>query len=318
MMYPHQDSEFESLIMIVASNTGLGEAVIEKDYWVTHTLWALHQLSLEIWFKGGTSLSKGFGLISRFSEDVDLRIDPGLNASLDNITNWRSSNKGIVKLRRHYFDTLERILEVPDVTIEIAQPRIDDQARAEMYLVHYPGVFLQKLPPNMRPYIQLEVGYARVEPNIERSLSSYIHDRLIKTGQIDEYQANNPETVRCLHPVVTLIEKIDAIIGRYNREQFDPVSFIRHYEDAAHIILARNTIPALEMSVHDLVMDMFHEKQIRKVPTSQEAAFLLDDSYKLESLLHHYHAISPMFWGDRIALEDACTTIREWIHSELE
>jgi predicted nucleotidyltransferase component of viral defense system len=36
-------------------------------------LWALHTQGLEVWFKGGTSLSKGVGLIERFSEDIDLK-----------------------------------------------------------------------------------------------------------------------------------------------------------------------------------------------------------------------------------------------------
>lgn len=318
MKFPHQDPDFADLISIVASDTGLGEAVIEKDYWVTHALWALHQLSLEIWFKGGTSLSKGFGLISRFSEDVDLRIDPGLNTSLDNITNWRSKNPGIIRQRRQYFDTLERILKVPDATIVTAQSRIDDQARGAMYLVQYPGAFLQRLPASMRPFIQLEVGYARVDPNIERSLSSFIHDWLFDKGQIDEYLENYPTNVRCVHPVVTLIEKIDAIIRRYDRDPFNPASFIRHYEDSAHIIRAIDRIPPLVTPAYDLLMDMSDEKQIRRLPTSQDAAFLLDDSDKLEALLHHHEVISPMFWGDRLTLEDACTTIREWIQTELE
>jgi len=41
--------------------------MVEKDYWVTHTLWAIHEQGFEVWFKGGTSLWKGFGLIDRFS-----------------------------------------------------------------------------------------------------------------------------------------------------------------------------------------------------------------------------------------------------------
>ncbi len=318
MIFPHRDPEFADLISIVASDTGIGEAVIEKDYWVTHILWALHQFSLEIWFKGGTSLSRGFGLISRFSKDVDLRIDPGLNTSLDNITNWRSKNAGIIRQRRQYFDTLEKILKVPDATIVTAQSGIDDQARVAVYLVQYPGAFLQRLPAGIHPFIQLEVGYARVDPYIERSLSSFIHDWLIDKGRIDDYRKNYPSNVRCVHPVVTLIEKIDAIIRRYDRDPFNPAPFIRHYEDAAHIIRVIDGIPPLETPAYDLLMDMSDEKQIRKLPTSQDAAFLLDDSDKLEALLYHHEVISPMFWGDRLTLEDACTVIREWIQTELE
>ena len=77
MTFVHQDPEFAQLVQIVARSTGIAAALIEKDYWVTHTLWAIHQTGLDIWFKGGTSLSKGFGLIQRFSEDLDLMVERG-------------------------------------------------------------------------------------------------------------------------------------------------------------------------------------------------------------------------------------------------
>ncbi|AXJ01998.1 Nucleotidyl transferase AbiEii toxin, Type IV TA system [Cyclonatronum proteinivorum] len=57
--------------------TGLPAAAIEKDWWVSLCLNASFNLpySEHLVFKGGTSLSKGWGLIERFSEDIDLAID---------------------------------------------------------------------------------------------------------------------------------------------------------------------------------------------------------------------------------------------------
>jgi predicted nucleotidyltransferase component of viral defense system len=57
MSFLHNDVEFPRLVQIVARATGITAALIEKDYWVTHTMWAMHETGLEIWFKGGTSLS---------------------------------------------------------------------------------------------------------------------------------------------------------------------------------------------------------------------------------------------------------------------
>jgi predicted nucleotidyltransferase component of viral defense system len=96
MSFVHEDPEFGQLVQIVARETGIAAALIEKDYWVTHTLWALHQTGLDIWFKGGTSLSKGFGLIKRFSEDLDLVIEQGKVKCLPDVTSWTSTNKGLV------------------------------------------------------------------------------------------------------------------------------------------------------------------------------------------------------------------------------
>ncbi len=70
MSFVHENAEeFADLVQIVSGERGLRRSSVEKDYWVTHTLWALTTMGLDVWFKGGTSLSKGFGLIERFSED---------------------------------------------------------------------------------------------------------------------------------------------------------------------------------------------------------------------------------------------------------
>ena len=56
-----------------ATHPGVNQVAIEKDWWVTVTLKALFQTDCREWliFKGGTSLSKGFNIIERFSEDID-------------------------------------------------------------------------------------------------------------------------------------------------------------------------------------------------------------------------------------------------------
>lgn len=63
-------------LQVCAERQGLLPIVIEKDWWVTATLYVLHQLPYHpyLLFKGGTSLSKAHHLISRFSEDIDIAI----------------------------------------------------------------------------------------------------------------------------------------------------------------------------------------------------------------------------------------------------
>ena len=90
-MFPHEEGDFGDLLQIVATERRLSPSLVEKDYWVTHTLWALHAAGFEVWFKGGTSLSKGFALIERFSEDLDLKIEPGAVRDLPTVSNWKSS-----------------------------------------------------------------------------------------------------------------------------------------------------------------------------------------------------------------------------------
>jgi hypothetical protein len=118
------------------------------------------------------------------------------------------------------------------------------------------------------------------------------------------FQANNrPDSVHCIHPMVTLIEKLDAISKRFERGVEAP-GFVRHYEDAAHIIQAAQNLPVLvdhEGSTH-LIREMLAEKQIRWAPRADDPAFRPLD-------------IEGMFWGPRLSLAEATELIRAWIES---
>ena len=71
------DADFEGAVVSAAERLGLAPLFVEKDYWVTQVLRALHdQHAGAFVLKGGTSLSKGYELIERFSEDVDILIQP--------------------------------------------------------------------------------------------------------------------------------------------------------------------------------------------------------------------------------------------------
>ena len=72
------DSDRRELFRNTSDKMGLNDAIVEKDFWVCFTLDYLFHRSPwkdSITFKGGTSLSKAFHLISRFSEDIDLILD---------------------------------------------------------------------------------------------------------------------------------------------------------------------------------------------------------------------------------------------------
>ena len=311
--FVHSDPEFENLLRIVAGESGIAVALVEKDYWVTHTLWAIHRTGLAIWFKGGTSLSKGFGLIQRFSEDLDLMIEHGGVQILPVVPSWSSANKGQVAKRRAFYDALATVLAIPDVRVEEDAARRDSQARGADYLARYPGKFMAGLAPAMSPFVRLEVGRARVVPYAEKALSSFAHDYLRKQRMLADYEDNRPSLVRCVHPLVTLFEKLDAMTRRYNREEMQPDSFVRHYEDVAQIIRANDRLPSIEMTAKALAEDMLSERCIVGLPRPDEPALLLSDPQKRAAVEKAYSSITPMFWGKRIPLDEACEEIRAWL-----
>lgn len=319
MPYVHEDAEFDDLLRIVAERRGLSIGLIEKDYWVTHTLWALRRQGFELWFKGGTSLSKAFGLSERFSEDLDLKIGPGAVTALPRVSSWTSEGTAATAARRSYFERLAALLDVPGTRVSLDRDAVDRSWRSAGLRVTYPGHHLAALGA-LRPFVLLEVGSARVTPFVERDMTSFVHEFLEAAGQLEGFEDNRPRAVRCVHPLVTLIEKLDALHRRVANEAVEPPVFVRHFEDAARIAAAASELPALESNVgtQDLAREMLEARQIRQLPESRDMAFTPVDNPRWAAIRTAYAAITPMFWGERTALDDACAAIREWIERTFE
>lgn len=310
MTFPHDDAEFGDLLRIVASQRRLAPGLVEKDYWVTHTLWALHAAGFEVWFKGGTSLSKGFGLIERFSEDLDLKIDPGTVTALPIVANWKSEGTKATGERRIHFEKFAEILVVPGARVALDSDVVDSTWRGANIRVTYPGRYLADLGV-MTPFVRLEVGNARVTPFVPRDMTSFVHDGLSAGGQLDTFTDNRPKAVRCVHPLVTLLEKLDALHRRLPSDKVEPATFVRHFEDAAHIIAAAVGLPSLTgySDVRSLASDMNGDRggqrQIATLPASADPAFRPTGGPRWEAIRAAHAAIGPMFWGRRIPLEEA-------------
>jgi predicted nucleotidyltransferase component of viral defense system len=76
LKFLHDRRDFDQLLAVVANDRGLDPMLVEKDYWIMHGLWGLQAQGFVFELKGGTFLSKCFGVIHRFSEDIDIRIEP--------------------------------------------------------------------------------------------------------------------------------------------------------------------------------------------------------------------------------------------------
>ncbi|MEQ8766517.1 MAG: nucleotidyl transferase AbiEii/AbiGii toxin family protein [Planctomycetota bacterium] len=300
----------------MSQKVGINTGLVEKDYWVTHVLWGLTELGLQVWFKGGTSLSKGYGLIQRFSEDLDLLVDG--SDLLPKVKSWTSAGAARVAERRAYFQGLAELLtRIPDIDqSRVEQTPIDEKWRGVAYQVHYPGAFKSQLRPLMRPYVLLEVGHARVRPCEDRAISSWVHDHLTRSGLIERYRDNRAFGIRCVHPIVTLLEKLEAISRRFERGD-DPASFVRHFEDAAKIIRGSDDLPDLLQGNRGLYAEMRAKRDLRRDLEVQDPAFNPAATGDWDEVRSACNDIGLMFWGERIALDDCCRLIRDWIDEHL-
>ncbi len=309
--FVHDHPEFGALLSIVSERQRVAAALAEKDYWVTHTLWALGEAGLRLRFKGGTSLSKGFGLIQRFSEDLDVKIEA---PDLPDVTSWTSEGVRAIREREAFFRALEKRIRVPGAEV-VELPGLRLHAwRGAVFAVHYPGRASDPLPEGIRPFIQLEVGSARVTPGENRPISSWIHDYLaealpdVAAGLIE----NRPPAVHCVRPEVTLLEKAEAICRRFSRDPFEPAGFIRHYEDAARILTSGAI--ASNDELRELLEEMMTKGDIRDWPASDDPALNPASApTRWAALETAWGAIGPQFWGERVSLSSCAKEIRDLI-----
>lgn len=72
----HERNDFKDLISALGNKLKIETQLVEKDYWIMYAIWGLQEQNYEFDLKGGTSLSKGWNCIQRFSEDIDILIYP--------------------------------------------------------------------------------------------------------------------------------------------------------------------------------------------------------------------------------------------------
>jgi hypothetical protein len=122
----HERGDFKALVETVAASETINDpALVEKDYWIMHAVFGLKQLGLAFELKGGTSLSKGFGIIQRFSEDIDIRIEPFDGLQVD--TNPNHEKPQHVESRRQFFDKLRDKIKISGITAIERDTTYDDE-----------------------------------------------------------------------------------------------------------------------------------------------------------------------------------------------
>lgn len=307
--FPHERPGFGKLASAVAKVRSLQTPLVEKDYWITHTLWALENAGFRIYFKGGTSLSKGFGLIERFSEDLDIMIE---GPDLPVVESWTSGGNPARANRIEFFQALEQQMRIPGAEV-IPNPGMRSRGwRHAVFEVRFRSRTTESLPGPMRAYIQLEVGRVRTNPTKDGLITSWIHDHIVSqsTG-FDGCLDNRPKAIRCVLPQVTLLEKIEAIVRRYNRSPFSPASFVRHYEDVA-AILGGYDLPGRH-ELRDLLTALRKEKAIQQWPKTSDPSLNPAEDDRWSALETTWRAIDPFYWGSRTTLGECTQAIREFI-----
>ena len=207
---------------IIAERTRARAGLVEKDYWVTHVLWALHELGLRGLVQGRNLAFEGLrahrAVLRRPGPEAGAR---GADASPPVPTGRakgprRPRNAARSSRARHdarSFRRNERRASTRDRRF---------LAHTRTFRVDLPGATTwQSSARLLRPFVLLEVGHARVHP-LSRA-PEFLRARAPRWPETSSRVLRQPpEAVSCVHPLVTLLEKLDALHRRVPNEKDRP------------------------------------------------------------------------------------------------
>lgn len=237
----HNDKEtFEQVILKVASETGIEPGIIEKDYYVTLFLKKIVQLQPNIIFKGGTSLSKCYKVINRFSEDIDLNID----------TESKPTEGQRKKLKEHIVSIINKF----GFTLDNAD-NVRSRRNYNRYIVDYPTVFSSNF---LKEHLIIETAvYIKAYPCEKLQATSIIYDYLKQNGYDDLIAKYGLEAfeVNVQTASRTLVDKLYALGDYYLSDAVQEHS--RHIYD----IYKLSDIVSLDANLKQLVSEVFEERK---------------------------------------------------------
>lgn len=224
-----------------SKHPGVNQYAIEKDWWVTVVLKALFQTDCcdFLRFKGGTSLSKGFNIIQRFSEDIDLAISHSFFGVEKTSKNQREKLRKIARTYIHktlstQLDACLKDMGVSGYNIETVYQMkdkngdwrpIDSDKDPTVMLLHYPSI-LEDSINYIPPRIKIEISCLSMdEPTEMRRISSLIGDCFV--GEDEETECR----VRTVLPTRTFLEKIFLLAEEFQKVKPRSVRMSRHLYD---------------------------------------------------------------------------------------
>lgn len=314
------DDDRRGLFATAAARIGTTLQNIEKDFWVCWTLDALfHGLKSggpRLLFKGGTSLSKAYGLISRFSEDIDVtvfRADIGEGASLEGLSKKRRQKRlDAIKTacQGYIYNTLRVELgAIARATMEAARkdPNMlhivldEEDADRQSLRIYYPSA----VEPSdyVAPFVKIESGAkSALDPHREKTIVPYL------APDVGESKALAVPDVTTIDPARTFLDKILILHGM--TLFFEATGALRgagrmsrHYYDVHQLVATAvgKKACADDAMIEDCVRHarLFFYRANTGLESAQHGSFrLMPTAAMIGPLRQDYAAMATMIFGE--------------------
>lgn len=297
----HDDKEvFRQIILLTAEGSGIDPGIIEKDYYVTEFLKLLVQKQPKVIFKGGTSLSKCYKLIKRFSEDIDLNLECDVRptegqrrhlkadiiSTIDGL-GFELINAGDVRSRRYY----------------------------NKYIIDFPSVFETAV---LKQNLIVETSvFIRSYPNSPMQVTSYVYDYLKKEQRddiINEFSLE-PYEVKVQSIERTFIDKLFAIGDYYLSGKV--IEHSRHIYDLHKMID--------NVRINESLTNLF--VLVRRERSRHTACFSAQENVDLREVLqkiisqnvykNDYELITEGLLFEKVTYKTAIRTLQKIVDSDL-
>lgn len=293
----HDDKEtFEQIILRVSEDTGIEASIVEKDYYVTLFLKRVVEIQPNIIFKGGTSLSKCYKLINRFSEDIDLNINTESKPTEGQRKKLKTNIVSIIDEFGFHLDNADDVRSRRDYN---------------KYIIDYPTVFQSGF---LKEHLIIETAvYIKAYPCQIMTATSIIYDYLYNNGFndliskycLESFQVNVQIAER------TFIDKLYALGDYYLSGAIAEHS--RHIYD----IYKLSDIVALNADLKFLVKEVYEEryphKQCLSAKTEVDMNKLLQDIIDKKIYESDYENITSKMLFEDVGYNTAISVLQKVI-----
>lgn len=321
------DADRQQSVHIVAESKKIAESAVEKDWWVTAILKVLFSLTPAPYmlFKGGTSLSKGWNLIDRFSEDIDIALYREFHLNVleqrcaeaknnNQVKKLRMANRDYIlgefvpefKERLHAFGLKECRIE--PVMYQLDGHLVDHDSDPVEIEVHYePKV---NSGHYVRPIVKVEISCLSMKEPFEiKRISSLVGEAFPDLD--DETVADIP----IISPVRTFLEKAFLLNEEYQRKNPRHTRMSRHLYDLERLMDTRFAETALsDKRLYDEIIEhrrrFYHVGGVDYSLNHRDTISFCPEGEMRERMKADYEAMKvAMIYGEKLPFEELIARI---------
>ncbi len=296
MDYLHNHKDFYDLLRILEEEKNILAGLIEKDYWIMHVLNGLKKQGFVFELKGGTSLSKGYKIIDRFSEDIDIHIKPTEDKNIDDHSG--NNKKRNVQLRKEFYDWLAKEIKIDGIVSVERDTTFDDPKYYRSGGIRLKYESKTSAVAGLKEGILLEAGFDTVTPNSKLNIGSWALDKANENKSVRVYD-NTAYDITCYHPGYTLVEKLQTIATKFRQEKTSgelKSNYMRQYYDVYCLLADRKVNEFIGTAEYTNHKNIRFPKKDLAFPIAANEAFLLTSTEIRDDFRKRYKATANLYY----------------------